>query len=207
MTAILEHTSGLAFQTFDIMLDYDDVITPWADPVHAQCEADGITGGNMYSSWHMWQDYGCPKEAWEDSVIRATTNGLYTDTDPFPHAVNTINNLLWRGHRIHIVTARGFMQNGDQIRQWTRDALAKHGIGHTTLTFAKDKVEAMEALETVFDFAIDDGVHNYENLDKAGVPVWLHSQPHNVSYQAERRIDSLWEFGQMVHSSAGMVGA
>jgi hypothetical protein len=199
VTIQIEKTGGLEIPTYDIMLDFDDVIVPWADPVHAQCEVLGITNGRMYSSWHMWEDYGCTKEEWENAVIAATTNGLYTDTDPFPGAVEAINEIIWRGHRVHIVTARGFMANGDQIRHWTRLALAKFGIGHTSLTFNKEKVEAMIDLGVRFDYAIDDGVHNYEALDAAGVPVWMHTQPHNRSYLAERRTDSLWEFAKMIH--------
>lgn len=201
MTVILEKTSGSVIPMFDIMIDYDDVITPWADVVHAKCEDLGLTNGRPYSSWHMWEDYGCTKEEWENAVISATHDGLYTTTDPFPHAVDAVNSLLWRGHRVHIVTARGFMQNGDQIRRWTREALAIHGIGHTTLTFAKDKVRAMCDLGVDFDFAIDDGIHNYENLDKAGVPVYMMSQPHNSAYDAERRVSSLWEFAQKIHTA------
>lgn len=199
MTVLIEKTGGIEIPTYDIMLDWDDVVTPWADVVHAQCVIDGITNGRPYSTWHMWEDYGCEKEAWENSVIRATLNGLYTDTDPYPGAVTAINELLWRGHRIHIVTARGFMANGEQIKQWTRQAIARHGIGHTTLTFHKDKVQAMADLGLHFDYAIDDGVHNYEALDAAGVNVWMHTQPHNTSFDAERRIDSLWNFAKMIH--------
>lgn len=199
MTIMLEKTGGIDVPTYDIMLDYDDVITPWADVVHDACVLLGITNGKPYSSWHMWEDYGCTKEEWENAVITATHNGLYTDTDPYPGAVSAINELLWRGHRVHIVTARGFMTNGEQIKQWTRQALAKHGIGHTTLTFNKDKVSVQADLGVQFDYAIDDGIHNYEALDEAGVNVWMHTQPHNRSYAAERRIDSLWNFAKMIH--------
>jgi hypothetical protein len=199
MTIQIESTAGIDVPTFDIMVDYDDVITPWADVVHNQCELLGLTNGKAYASWHMWEDYGCTKEEWENAVIAATTNGLYTDTEPLPGAVDAINSLLWRGHRVHIVTARGFMANGRQIRLWTAEALAKFGIGHSTLMFSKDKVKVQRKLGVEFDYAIDDGVHNYEALDAAGIRVWMHSQPHNAAYEAERRIGSLWEFAQMIH--------
>lgn len=200
MTIAIERTSGLELPTYDIMIDYDDVIVPWADVVHAQCEADGITNGRMYSTWHMWKDYGCHKDDWLDSVERAVTNGLYTDTDPYPGAVQAINGLIWRGNRVHIVTARGFMANGEQIKLWTKLALAKFGIGHSTLTFNKDKVAAQQELGVTFDYAVDDGVHNFEALDAAGVPIWMHSQPHNAAYETDRRVSSLWEFAQMIHA-------
>lgn len=203
MTVIIEKTGGIDVPTYDIMVDYDDVIVPWVEPVHNQCVADGITNGRLYSSWHMWEDYGCTKEAWMESVMRATENGLYIDTEPFPGAVAAMNSLLWRGHRVHIVTARGTnwgnIESRDRIRNWTRLALAKFGIGHTTLTFNKDKVSAQANLGVTFDYAIDDGAHNYELLNEAGVPVWLQTQRHNADLEVQRRIESLWDFAQMIN--------
>lgn len=203
MTVMIEKTAGLEIPTYDIMLDFDDVIMPWMMPVHEQCDLLGLTNGRMFSSWTPWVDYGCTKEQWLDAILSAQANGLYTDTDPFPGAVAAINELLWRGHRVHIVTARGTEwgtpTSREQIKQWTRMALAKHGIGHTTLTFRKNKPRAMDELGVHFDYAIDDGVHNYEALASRGVDVWMHTQPHNQAYNAVRRIDSLWNFAKMIH--------
>lgn len=201
MSIVIESTSGLERPTYDIMIDIDDVMMPWAETVHNKCGDLGLHDGSVkWASWHMWEDYGCTKEQWQDAVIAATYDGLYTATDPFPGVVDAINSLIWSGHRVHVVTARGFMENGSNIRTWTLEWLQRYGIGHHSLTFAKDKVEAMNELGVVFDFAIDDGVHNYDRLHGAGVPVWLMTQPHNVLHGAERRVASLWEFSQIIHT-------
>lgn len=203
MTIMIEKSSGIDIPTYDIMVDIDDVTMPWAETVHNKCGELGLHDGTVkWASWHMWEDYGCTKEQWQDAVIAATYDGLYTATDPFPGAVEAINGLLWSGHRVHIVTARGFMENSDQIRLWTPEWFAKFGIGYSTLTFAKDKVEAMRQLGITFDFAIDDGIHNYDRLHGAGVPTWLMTQPHNLAHDAERRVNSLWEFAQIIHRMA-----
>lgn len=198
MTAV--HNEMLGYDTVDIMVDVDDVIVPWFETVDQRIVQkigyDGSRG--PCNVWRMHEFYGIPLEEWENIVVSATADGLYTTTEPMPYAVDAINRLRWYGHRVHIVTARGFMANGENIRRWTREYLTNFAIGHDTLTFAKDKVEAMEALELVFDYAIDDGVHNYENLREAGVNVWLQNAPHNSAYECDRRVSSLWEFTNMV---------
>ena len=133
-----------------------------------------------------------------DVVIKAVQTGLYHTVDPFPYAVEAINAMRWFGHRSHIVTARGFMANGDNIREWTPAYLQRFGAGYDTLTFAKNKARAMDELGVRFDYAIDDGGHNYDVLASRGVNVWLQEAPHNQQHPASRRVSSLWEFSQMV---------
>lgn len=201
MTIQTERSSGLDVPTFDIMLDVDDVIVPWFDTVDAKCREmwDIDPSYPPCEAWSMHGHYGRTREEWEQVVIAATVDGLYTNIDPFPGVVAGINGLLWRGHRIHIVTARGFMANGENIRRWTHEYLHRYAIGYTTLTFAKKKSSAMKELGLEFDFAIDDGVHNYEDLALAGVNVFLQDAPHNRSFDTSFRVGSLWEFAQIVH--------
>jgi len=185
------------------MVDIDDVIVPWFDTVDAGCrEAWDAWDAPVCTNWHMWEHYDRTEDEWADVVIRAVQTGLYHSVEPIPGSVEAINLLRWNGHRIHIVTARGFMANGDNIREWTPKYLENFGIGHDTLTFAKDKVAAQDEIGVKFDLAIDDGLHNYRALDAAGIEVWLHSAPHNSLEVVERRVDSLWEFAQIVQRRA-----
>jgi len=197
MTAILDPTLG--YETLDIMVDYDDVIMPWYETVDGHLVDAWGPRTNDLRPWSMWEDWhGRTREEWEDIVIHATLSGLYTNTDPFPGAVEAINRLRWYGHRVHIVTARGFMANGENIRRWTAEHIATYGIGHDSLTFSKEKDQAMRELGVHFDWAIDDGVHNFEVLTDAEVNVWLHDAPHNKGYETDFRIGSLWEFSNKV---------
>lgn len=197
MTAVL---SPLGYDTVDIMVDVDDVIVPWFETVDAECRAafdpDGLLG--PCEVWSMWEHYKVPQASWEDCVIKAVQTGLYHTVDPFPYAVEAINRLRWFGHRIHIVTARGFMANGDNIREWTPAYLERFGVGYSTLTFAKDKLQAMSDLNCVFDYAIDDGGHNYDVLADGGINVWLQEAPHNKQHRASQRVSSLWDFSEMI---------
>lgn len=190
--------------TYDIMVDIDDVIVPWFDTVDAKCREAWGDHHPVCSNWHMWEHYGVTQAEWTDVVIQAVQTGLYHTVDPIPGSVEAINRLRWFGHRIHIVTARGFMANGDNIREWTPAYLERFGIGYDgDVVFAKDKAAAQEQIGVEFDLAIDDGFHNYFNLNRAGVEVWLHTAPHNQHMKVERRIDSLWDFSTMILERAG----
>ena len=188
----------LGYETLDVMVDVDDVIVPWFDTVLAECGRHWGQPASTDFGWQMWEHWGRTREEWHDVVISATARGLYTTVDPLPYAVEAINRLRWYGHRVHIVTARGFMENGSNIRLWTKEYLETYGIGHDTLTFAKDKVAAQETLEVEFDWAIDDGLHNFKALSEAEVNVWLMDAPHNRSFETDFRVSSLWEFANQV---------
>ena len=181
-------------KTLDIMVDIDEPLFPWAMTVHEACREAGLHDLPSWSSWHMWEDYGCDKDLWLEVVARATHAGMYSTTAPVPNAAEALRMLHFEGHRIHLVTARGYQAFADQIREWTRDWVEEFAIPHKTLTFATDKVAAMIALGVTFDIGIDDGVHNYEALDAVGVDIRLLDQPHNQQLQGARRVYSMDHF-------------
>lgn len=193
-----------------IMGDIDDVFFPWADEVHRLCGLAGLHDGQApWKTWHMWEDYGCSKEAWLDVIADATLDGLYENTSPYPGSVEAWNRLHWELHEtvaLHLVTARGFMDHAEDIRRWTPAWVEEYGIAHDTLSFAKDKAQGMVELlgggHRVFDYALDDGVHNYEALDSAGVDVYLLTRPHNQNFPAKRRVESIDEFVDIILKEA-----
>lgn len=186
----------------DIMVDYDDVIIPWFETVDQHLVDAWGAPETPCRVWSMHDHYGRTREEWQVIVTQAVAAGLYTHTEPFPYAAEALRRLKWMGHRIHIVTARGFMAQGAEIRTWTREHAERFAIPYDTLTFAKDKLEAMEALEVTFDYAVDDGVHNFERLSDGGVNVYLHDASHNLTYDAPagRRTPSLWSFVDLIAS-------
>jgi hypothetical protein len=189
----------LGVQTADIMVDIDDVYAPWFHTVDQECvRLWGESPKGPCDNWHMWEHYERTQREWTAAVIGAVATGLYTSVDPIPGSVEGGNRLLWFGHRLHFVTARGFMANAKNIRRWTPEWLDSIGAGRTTLTFAKDKVAAQAELGVTFDYAIDDGGHNYDALADAGVNVWLCEAPHNKNHRASQRIGSMWDFSTMV---------
>jgi hypothetical protein len=176
--------------TLDLLVDYDDVLYPWSTRAHELCVAAGITNGKTVTQWHMWEDYGCESEVlWE--VLRAgTLDGTLYDAPMIPGAIIQLHRLRNLGHRVHIVTARGFGEHGELIQAITRDQIRSENVPLDSLTFAKDKAAvAAELGERVA--AVDDGFHNYDALDAAGAHVSLMDACHNQSRQDVRRVMSM----------------
>jgi hypothetical protein len=189
----------------DIMIDIDDVLFPWADGIHERARDAGLHDLPTYTRWAMWEDYDCPEEVWLDVVANAALDGFYVDTPPVPGSVEALRRLHWAGHAIHLVTARGFPwknakdDHSEQIREWTDTWVHEHAVPYTTLSYAKDKVAIQEDLGVGFDYALDDGPHNYTALLDAGVNVYLLDRPHNTELVCSaadwgRRVYTVEEF-------------
>lgn len=173
------------------MVDWDDVGYAWSETAHALCERAGITNGNTIKSWAFHEDYGITKEElWE--VLDSDLDFLYTQPI-IPGTTAALNRIRNLGHRVHIVTARGFGPNGDAIRLYTHEQMIRENVPLDTLTFTKDK-----AAEGFFHYAVDDGVHNYEALNGVGTMVYLLTQPHNVNEPNVRRVKNLGEFADII---------
>lgn len=179
----------------EIMLDVDDVVMPWSEPVRDVAVDMGIIPpGSTWSSWTPWVDWGIPQWQWHEILTTANIRGLYIKTPPYLGALNAINRLIWEGHNVHVVTAR----QGKNIEQITRSYFHDLGIGYKTMTFTSDKVAAQKTLGVEFDYAIDDGPHNFEELFASGVDAYLMDQPHNQHVITSRRVRSLTEFGHRI---------
>jgi len=186
--------------TIHAMIDIDDVLFPWADLIHDRSRVAGLHDIETYTTWHMWEDYGCSKEAWLEVVDKATVDGMYHEP-PMPGAVEALRRLVFeRDVAIHLVTARGFMAHAESIREWTADWVEEYAVPHVDLTFAKDKVASQVALGVRFDYALDDGLHNFTALDADGVDTYLMTRPHNVSAPvwAASRVSSVDEFVDII---------
>jgi hypothetical protein len=186
------------YRTFDIGVDIDDVLHPWYEGSHRLCEAAGITNGVTPSSWKPYVEYGVEDHVWYDVLTRATLEGGLYDLPPIPGSVEALRRLMFLGHRIHLITARGFLNNGDLIRQHTHDWVAEFAVPHHSLVFAKDK--PAEALRLELDFFADDGVHNFEALchEAPKVRTYLIDAPHNQDFSTPFRLASLAEFAELI---------
>ena len=190
--------------TFDVGADIDDVLHPWGDTVHELCRLAGLHDGSVTEwTWKMWESYGCTEEAWVDVITRAVMEGGLYDAPPIPGSVEPLRELAFAGHRIHLVTARGFLTNGDKIKEHTYEWVEEFAVPHKTLTFAKDKAQV--ARELGLDFFIDDGVHNFQELE-LGAPdtaTYLLSAPHNRDFYTPFRLETMQEFADIITEAAG----
>ena len=199
MTALFDHRVG--HWTYDLMIDIDDVIFPLVDSIHEEAHKAGLhDNSEPVRAWEAYLQYGCPPERYWALWIKFAADGGYLNTPPIPGRVEALRQLHLDGHRIHLVTARGFMANAENIRAWTPQWLEEFAVPHQTLTFIKDKVAAQAELSLEFDFAVDDAVHNLEALSSAGIVTFLMNHTHNETYRTPFRIPDLWEFARIVGS-------
>jgi hypothetical protein len=146
--------------------DYDEPICPWYDLAHqASLDAGIALPEHEPTSWTPHETYGCTLEEWVevlDNEVLKSEGGMYR------HPLD--QDVKWQLHRValagfenHIVTARGsFGENGERVKELTRQQIEREGLPVTTVTFNKNKAEVVNSLG--LDYFIDDAPHNYEDL-------------------------------------------
>lgn len=179
-----------------IGLDIDDVLYPWFETAHRICARAGITNGVTPTSWRCYEDYGCTDEQWFNTLGEATETGELYGAPPIPAVLEAVQQIHDADHTIHLVTARGFMRHGMQIRRDTAAWLDRWDIPHHSLTFTKDKTSVRT------DLFLDDAPHNYDQLI-GHTEVWLLEAPHNTEARAGRRVvASVADFARVVDDRA-----
>lgn len=189
--------------TYDIGVDIDDVLFPWYNRAHELCELAGITNGVVPTQWRMYEQYGIEADLWASVLDEATFAGELYTVPPIPGAVEALRRLLFAGHRIHLITARGTgawqtLEQQNEIERQTYAWLTEFAVPRDTLTFASDK--ARIARDNDLDFFIDDGVHNFEALEQ-GAPktqTYLLTAPHNGDYYTPFRLDTMDDFVDII---------
>lgn len=199
-------------KALDLMVDIDEVIFPMMHSVHQRAQDKGYHDGTADMAWAGWVHYRLPtgeplpQDMYWDLWAEFALEGGYVNTPPIPGSVEALRHLMFEGHNIHLVTARGFMANADNIRAWTPQWIEEFAVPHKTLTFARDKVAAMAELGVVFDLAIDDSPKNYLALEQAGVNAWLQRHPHNRDFEASTpdvmAVDTVWDWARIVERVA-----
>ena len=188
---------GLITPRLSVGIDIDDVLYPWYDTAHEICMAAGITNGRKPTTWAPHEEYECEHQAWIDALAGPTLDGSLYAAEPFSGVQEQLGRLRTEGHYVHLVTARGAWQHSEAVRAHTAAWVDKHAIPHDSLTFAQSKAGAGS-----FDFFLDDHVRNYNELDAAGVNVYLHTRPWNAQVDDARRVPTLKAFVDLVLEAA-----
>ena len=183
-------------KALNLMVDIDEVVFPLGDSIHEIAHEFGLhDNSEPWKVWSAWEQYGCDPDAYWDLWITFAHRNGYTETPPIQHQVEALRHLYFEGHRINLVTARGFMANAENIKRWTPEWLEEYAVPYHTLTFSRDKA-AEQAHLGAYDLAVDDSPKNYLALEEAGVNVWLQDHTHNHAFQAEHDpsvVKDLWE--------------
>lgn len=191
------------YLTFDIGVDVDDVLHPWYDTAHRLSADAGITNGVTPKSWKAFEEYGCDVDVWAKVLDKATYDGSLYGVPPIPGSVEALRRLLFAGHRIHLITARGTgswqpAQQKAEIHRQTLAWVEEYAVPNDSLHFDSDKPRLARELE--LDFFIDDGVHNFEALEQEAKQTctYLLTAPHNKDYYTPFRLETLDEFVDII---------
>jgi hypothetical protein len=190
------------YVTYDVGVDIDDVLHPWFLTAHGLCEAAGITNGVTPKSWRMADEYGCELDVWVKVLEQATKDGTLYGVAPIPGAVEALRRLLFAGHRIHLISARGTAswqspEEQGEIHRQTWKWIEEYAVPHDSVTFASDK--AVLARDNGLDYFVDDAVHNFQALEMIEpMETYLLTAPHNGDFWTPFRLDSMDEFADLV---------
>jgi hypothetical protein len=191
------------YMTYDVGVDIDDVLHPWFLTAHGLCEAAGITNGVTPKSWRMADEYGVHIDVWAKVLEQATKEGTLYGVAPIPGAVEALRRLLFAGHRIHLITARGTAdwqtpEEQAEIHRQTRAWVEEYAVPHDSLIFDKEK--ARVAREMKLDYFIDDAIHNFQHLELVAekCQTYLLTAPHNGDFYTPFRLETMDEFADLV---------
>jgi hypothetical protein len=179
-----------------VIEDIDDVQLPWAQRIHEACVSAGLAElDSTWTQWHMWEDYGCSQEEWNEIVSSLAVPGSVYHGDPYPGVVEANDLMLAAGVDLHFVTARGFHAHSQQIRDRVYPGRK------ITLWFAQDKGRVGKQIGATH--AIDDSVPNIIDLWEEGVEAYLMNQPHNLGDRYftpdhPYRVNSVNEFAERI---------
>lgn len=144
-------------------VDIDDVLYPWYDTAHRICVREGLTLGDVIpSTWSPHLEYGVELEDWIKILGVATLSGELYYAPPIPGTIQALHQLRGIRAEIHLITARGYMQHGDEIKLLTREWLDDWMVPYDGLVFTKDKSTVAKKLGVTH--FIDDNVGNVSNM-------------------------------------------
>lgn len=178
--------------TMDLMVDIDEVVCPTIDSIHhLGFEAGLHDGTEPMRKWAGYEQYECDPQVYWDLWSKFALDGGYLTTEPIPGSVEALREAYFEGHRIHLVTARGFMNHASDIRRWTPQWIADFAIPWHTIVFTKDKVGVQRDLGIRFDYSFDDSPRNTLALREDRVQAYLVDHPHNELEDYDLRVPNL----------------
>lgn len=200
MTATPVAEVGGLMTTYDVGFDIDDVLFPWYNKAHAACLEAGITNGVVPTTWHPYDEYGCTQEEWWAALEVVTLTGELYRSAPDEFAVREVRRLYFAGHRIHLVTARGFFAHGEVIRHHTEEWLQEYGVPHHSLNYARQKAPVAERLG--LDYFIDDNAKNFVDVYDVVPGTYLLDRPWNQHVECSRRVQSVTQYADLIEEAA-----
>lgn len=179
-----------------ILVDLDDVLYDFCGVAQRVCERAGITSGGTITQWAFERDYDCSREDLWKVLNSATVTGELYEGPPIPRTLSQLRRLRYAGHRVHLVTARGFGPQGALVEALTREWVRLHNVSLDALAFTKDKGGYVE--ENRITWALDDKPANCAAMLDAGATTFLMLAPHNQNVYGFPRVETVREFADIV---------
>ena len=152
--------------TFGVMFGYAQKYT--IEQLHKSGKIDYLSdfpNHNYIQTMHHWTE----QEA--DEFFKIYYKRICDETEPFPFAVETINQLKEEGHKIVLITARWDFEDTN-VRELTEEWVKKQGIKYDHLVVnAGTKLEA--AIENKVDVFIDDSFENCKSVSSGGIKTFI----------------------------------
>lgn len=133
----------------------------------------------------MPEDYGV-KTA-KDLFFRFYNKEIFLEAQPYPKAIETINELKEEGYYIHFVSAQHSPENKALAIEW----LTRHNVEFDAISLT-DKKHLIKG-----DLILDDYPGNFEGFPATVTQVLL-DRPYNHDYDAEYRIYELSQLKEVL---------
>lgn len=178
--------------TLHVGFDADGVLQSFHAGCNAFLKAEGHVGikaeQNQWDFFDEWPDW-TKSDFWK-FVKRGVAAGIIFNTPPFRGAVGAVNSVKEAGHKVHIITARGW---GDGLAEQVSERWFNTcGFQYDSLTFSFDKTIVWT------DMYVDDKPENIDSLLKVGTDAYLLSRPWNRDYTGYKRVRSVGEYCRKV---------
>lgn len=186
----------MAALTLSVGVDLDEVCYPFVETVRQHLiDQRGLDPDDLEqpTGWGLpLRQWGFTEATFEAFFVDSIRSGhLFRVGDPIEGAVEGLAALMDAGHEVHLVTARRWEVVQAEIEAATTEWLDEHGLVHSSLVFDEDKT----VIPT--DVFLDDAVHNYTAIERAGGNPVLFHQPYNADFDG-RRVRSWPEFTDLV---------
>jgi hypothetical protein len=180
---------------YDVGFDYDGCISSFQRGVEQQLRNKGFKDLKCDPlKYHFHRDWGWSDEEFQEFWKQGVRDGVIFAAKPYPGAVEAVNDIYDAGHRVHIITHRGWEDEPGLAEDLTAATLERDGFRYHSLTFTDHKPDVKT------DFMVDDLPKNYDALVAAGTEAYLLTRPWNEGLEGYRRVRSVREFSRRVLS-------
>ena len=166
-------------------IDIDGVITNEGNANNniwhnALCEHFSKNLNREKNVYDFMDAYGLSEREMNE-FINENIENIYAKVKPYSEAKKTISNLIEKGFKIHLITARH-----EEYRSITENWLTKHSIPYHSLNHEDDK--APLAVEKNIELFIEDNYNNAFDIANQNIKVLLVNKYHNLNKELIKNI-------------------